>query len=98
MKNAVPLNTESKFYDGTVIGTPVELREVILQRPEQVVRNFVNNLYGYAIGRRAGYLDQPTVRGIERDAKANDYRMSSFIVGVVQSDAFRMRQADAATN
>ena len=97
-ENAVPLNTESKFYDGTVIGTPVELREVILQRPEQVVRNFVNNLYGYAIGRRAGYLDQPTVRGIERDAKANDYRMSSFIVGVVQSDAFRMRQADAATN
>ena len=97
-ENGVSLNTESKFYDGTVISSPVELREVILQRPEQVVRNFVNNLFGYAIGRRTGYLDQPTVRGIERDAKANDYRMSSFIVGVVQSDAFRMRQADAATN
>jgi hypothetical protein len=94
-ENATPLNTESKFYDGTVISGPVDLRDVILQRPEQVVRNFVNNLFGYAIGRRPGYLDQPTVRVIERKAKANDYRMSSFILGVVQSDAFRMRQADA---
>ena len=94
-ENATPLNTESKFYDGTVISGPVDLRGVILQRPEQVVRSFVNNLFGYAIGRRPGYLDQPTVRVIEREAKANDYRMSSFIVGVVQSDAFRMRQADA---
>ena len=97
-ENAVPLNTESKFYDGTVISSPVDLRAVILQRPEQVVRNFINNLFGYAIGRRPGYLDQPTVRVIERKAKANDYRMSSFIVGVVQSDAFRMRQVDVATN
>ena len=38
------------------------------------------------------------MRAIEREAKANDYRMSSFIVGVVQSDAFRMRQADAVTD
>ena len=97
-ENGVSLNTESKFYDGTVISGPVDLRGVILQRPEQVVRNFINNLFGYAIGRRTGYLDQPTVRGIEREAKANDYRMSSFIVGVVQSDAFRMRQADAVTD
>ncbi|MQA90166.1 MAG: DUF1592 domain-containing protein [Gemmatimonas sp.] len=97
-ENGVLLNTESEFYDGTAIGTPVDLREVILQRPEPVVRNFVNNLFGYAIGRRAEYFDQPTVRAIERTAKANDYRMSSFILGVVQSDAFRTRQVDARTD
>jgi hypothetical protein len=96
-ENAVPLNTESKFYDGTVISGPVDLREVILERPEQVVRNFVNNLFGYAIGRRTEYLDQPTVRVIEREAKANDYRMSSLILGVVESDAFRMRQVYTLT-
>jgi hypothetical protein len=93
----VSLNTESRFYDGTVISSPVDLREVILQRPEPVVRNFIDNLFGYAIGRRAEYLDQPTVRAIERTAKANDYRMSSFILGVVRSDAFRMRQVDTLT-
>ncbi|HEY7821065.1 MAG TPA: DUF1592 domain-containing protein, partial [Vicinamibacteria bacterium] len=80
-ENGVTLNTESSFYDGTVIRTPVELRKVILRRPEPVVRNFIDNLFGYAIGRRVGHLDQPTVRAIERAAKANGYRMSSFILG-----------------
>ena len=51
----------------------------------------------YALGRRLEYFDQPTVRAIEKKAKASDYRMSSFILGVVQSDAFRMRQVDTLT-
>jgi hypothetical protein len=97
-ENGVSLNTESRFYDGTTISSPVDLRTVILQRPEPVVRSFINGLFGYAIGRRAEYFDQPTVRAIESAAKANDYRMSSFILGVVQSDAFRMRQVDAMAN
>ena len=96
-ENAVPLNTQSTFYDGTEIGTPVDLREVVLKRPEPVMRNFINNLYEYAIGRRSEYFDQPTVRAIEEKAKANDYRMSSFILAIVESDAFRMRQVDTLT-
>ena len=96
-ENAVPLNTQSTFYDGTEIGTPVDLREVVLKRPEPVVRNFINNLYEYAIGRRSEYFDQPTVRAIEEKVKADDYRMSSFILAIVESDAFRMRQVDTLT-
>ena len=37
----------------------------------------------------------PTVREIESEAAENDYRMSSFILGVVKSPAFRMARADA---
>ncbi|HCO14493.1 MAG TPA: hypothetical protein DIT46_09920 [Gemmatimonadetes bacterium] len=33
------------------------------------------------------------MRRIAREAKKDDYRLSSFIVGVVLSDAFRMKQA-----
>ena len=39
------------------------------------------------------YQDQPTVRAVVADAEDNDYRMSSFILGVVMSDAFQMKQA-----
>jgi hypothetical protein len=49
----------------------------------------------YALGRRVEYFDKPTVRAIAADAAANDYRMSSFILGIVKSDAFRMKR-DAA--
>ena len=45
----------------------------------------------YATGRRMEYLDQPTIRKITQAAKANEYRMSSFILGVINSDAFQMK-------
>jgi hypothetical protein len=48
------------------------------------------------MGRRVEYYDQPTIRAIDWAAEANDYRMSSFILGVIQSDAFQMRQARTA--
>ncbi|HIF21248.1 MAG TPA: DUF1585 domain-containing protein, partial [Gemmatimonadetes bacterium] len=55
-----------------------------------------SNLMAYALGRRLEYWDQPAVRRIVERAESNEYRMSSFILGVVASDAFRMKQA--ATN
>ena len=95
-ENGMPLDTRGTFYDGTDVSTPSELTEVLLKRPIPLVRNFTANLLSYAMGRRAEYYDQPTIRAIEADAEANDYRMSSFILGVVRSDPFQMMQARAA--
>jgi len=51
----------------------------------------------YALARRLDYYDKPAVRKIVRDAKANDYRWSSIILGIVQSPPFQMRSAKAGT-
>jgi hypothetical protein len=48
----------------------------------------------YAMGRRVEYFDQPAIRAISRAAAKDDYRISSFIVGVIKSDAFRMKRAE----
>ena len=48
----------------------------------------------YALGRRTEYYDQPLIRSIAKTAEANNYKMSSFILGVVTSDAFRMKRAE----
>ena len=45
----------------------------------------------YALGRRLAYYDMPAVREIVREAAADDYRVSAFILGVATSDAFRMK-------
>jgi hypothetical protein len=50
-------------------------------------------LLAYAIGRRTEYFDGPEIRAIVREAEANDYKMSSFILGVVNSDPFQMVQS-----
>jgi Protein of unknown function (DUF1588)/Protein of unknown function (DUF1585)/Protein of unknown function (DUF1592) len=92
----VPLDTRSTFYDGTPIETPAELVAVLLKRPVPLVRQFTENLMAYALGRRVGYQDQPTVRAIAANARENGYRMSSFVLGVVSSDAFRAKEAQGA--
>ena len=89
------IDPTGRLWDGTPLETPQQLREAILGFETSFVRNFTNNLMRYALGRRVQYFDQPVVRTISERAKDNDYRMSSFIEGVVMSDQFRLRWAEA---
>jgi hypothetical protein len=93
-ENGVPLDTHGTYYDGTEVSTPRELIEVLLKRPIPLVRSFTANLLAYAIGRRVEYFDQPAIRAIARKAEANGYRMTSFILGVVESDPFQRVKSD----
>jgi hypothetical protein len=97
-ENGMPLDTRGELYDGTPVSNPKELVNALIARPIPLARNFAVNLMTYAIGRRLQPSDQPAIRTIQREAEANDYRMSSFILGVVKSDQFQMRTARAATS
>ena len=46
-----------------------------------------------ALGRRVEYADMPAIRSIIRQAGKSNNRMSAFILGVVDSAAFRMAKA-----
>ncbi|MGB1656105.1 MAG: DUF1592 domain-containing protein [Longimicrobiales bacterium] len=98
-ENGMGLDTRGEFYDGTPITTPKEVADAILLRPVPLMRNLTENMMAYAMARRVEYFDMPTVRKIVADAEEGGrYRMQSLIVGVVTSDAFRMkRAADVAT-
>jgi hypothetical protein len=96
-ENGSPLDTRGDFYDGTPVTSPKELLAALMKRPEPLVRTFTENLMAYALGRRTEYFDQPTIRAITRAAAANDNKMSSFILGVVRSDAFQMKRAEPVT-
>ena len=89
-ENGEPLDTRGTFYDGTEISAPAHLVDVLMKRPLPLVRNFASHLLAYAVGRRMEYYDGPAIREIARTAEADGYRMSAFILGVVQSDAFTM--------
>lgn len=99
-ENGMALDTRGEFYDGTPITNPKEVADALLRRPVPLMRSLTENLMAYALARRVEYYDQPTIRRIVADAE-NDgqYRMQSLILGVVQSEAFRMKQAvDVATD
>jgi hypothetical protein len=93
-ENGMPLDTKGVFYDGTPVSTPGELLQALMKRPVPLVRTFTENLLAYALGRRVEYFDQPAIRAIAKTAEANDYRMSSFILGVIKSDAFQLKRAE----
>jgi hypothetical protein len=95
-ENGMDLDTEGTFYDGTTIASPNELIAVLLNRPTPLIRTFTENLMAYALGRRVEYFDKPTVRAIADEAAKNDYRISSFVLGVVKSDAFQMKREAVA--
>ncbi len=96
-ENGMGLDTRGEFYDGTVITTPKEVADALLRRPIPLMRTLTENLMAYALARRVEYFDQPTVRRIVAEAEEDgQYRMQSLILGVVQSDAFRMKQAEEA--
>jgi hypothetical protein len=96
-ENGMPLDTAGDFYDGTKVTSLSELTAALTRRPTPLVRNFTENLMAYALGRRVEYYDQPTVRTIARSAETTNYKMSSFILGVVKSDAFRMKRVEPET-
>ena len=93
-ENGMPLDTRGDYYDGTPVTRPAELTTALLKRPVPLVRTFTENLMAYALGRRVEYFDQPAIRQIVKAAEANQYRMSSFILGVVKSDAFQMKKVE----
>jgi hypothetical protein len=68
----------------------------VLSRPDLFVTTVTEKLLTYALGRGLEYYDAPTVRGIVRDARDQDYRFSSVVLGVVKSAPFQMRKTGAS--
>jgi hypothetical protein len=93
-ENEMPLDTRGQLFDGTPVSTPQELTKALLKRPTPFIRHFTENLMAYALGRRVTEDDQPTIRAIAARGAQSGYRFSSFVMGVVNSNAFRMRTAE----
>jgi len=77
--------------DGTEVDGVTALRVALVKRPEVFVQTLVEKLLVYAVGRGLTFEDMPTVRAIVRRARAEDYRFSSLVSGIVNSAPFQMR-------
>ena len=89
------IDTHATLTDGTVVDGPIALREALLARPEVFVTTATERLMTYALGRGIEYYDMPTIRAIVRQAATEDYRFSSLVLGVVESEAFGTRTTGA---
>jgi hypothetical protein len=90
------INATAQLVDGTQLNGPDTLRAALLSRFDVVARTLSEKLLTYGLGRAMRPADMPSVRAITRDASKDDYKFSSLILGVVNSETFQMRRKSAA--
>jgi mono/diheme cytochrome c family protein len=96
-----PIDASTVLPNGVPINGVVELREQLAERPAKFITAITEKLMMYAINRKLEYFDMPQVRAIVRGAAAgtsvkDNYRLSSIVLGIVNSDAFRKQGLEPA--
>jgi hypothetical protein len=91
VEGGTAVDASGALPDGSTFADVDGLEAALLRRPELFVSTLTEKLLTYASGRGVEYYDQPAVRAIVRDAGARNFRLSSIILGVVNSKPFQMR-------
>jgi len=94
--NEIPVDVTGDLYDGTRMEGPAGLRAALLEHQDMLLTSFTESLLTYAVGRRVAYTDMPAIRAIVKDASKKDNKLSAFVLGVVNSQAFKMGMSDSA--
>jgi hypothetical protein len=94
LEEGQPVDASGGMPDGSTFTGVVGLEAALLERPELFVRTLCEKLLTFALGRGVEHYDAPAIRRIVRDAMGENYRFSSFILGIVQSVPFQMRAAE----
>jgi hypothetical protein len=96
-----PVDASGVLPDGTTFDGPAQFRRALLARSDEFVSTVTEKLLTYALGRGIEPYDMPAVRQIMRQARADEYRWSSLIRGIVSSVPFQMampvRRPDSVT-
>jgi mono/diheme cytochrome c family protein len=90
-EGGIPIDASGGLPDGSTFADVEGLEAALLRRPELFVGALTEKLLTYALGRGVEYYDAPAVRKIVREARPQDERMSSIILGIVKSQPFQMR-------
>ena len=91
----VTIDVGTVLPTGVAINGVVELRTQLVARPEVFARTVTERLLMYAVNRHLEYFDMPQVRAIVRAAAKDNYKLSSIVMGIVNSDAFRKQGSEA---
>jgi len=91
------IDAGGKLVDGTVVNGPTDLRNALLQHPEQFTQTFTEKMMTYALGRGVEYFDMPGIRKIVKDSKRDNYKFSSIVMGIVNAPAFQSNMVERST-
>ncbi len=92
-ENEQPIDAAGNFPGGAEFKGVSGLEKALIDRPEMFVGTLIEKLLTYSLGRVVEHYDAPAVRKIVRDARSEELRFSSLIVGIAKSKPFQMRRS-----
>ncbi len=84
-----PIDASTVLPNGIAINGPAELRAQLSGNADTFARTITERLLMYSVNRELKYFDMPQVRKVVRDAKKDNYTLTSLILGITKTDAFR---------
>ena len=78
--------------DGKSFQGPAELKAILKDKKELVVRNLAEKLMTYGLGRGLEFSDNRALNQICDQAARADHKFSALIIAIVKSDPFRLRR------
>jgi hypothetical protein len=86
------IDASGKFPDGRSFKGAAELRKVLLDQKDEVARAVAEKMLIYAIGRGTEYYDKRALDQIVAKSRGSNYRFSSVVLEIINSDPFRLRR------
>jgi len=89
-----PVDASGELPGGRKFNGPLELVAILKQRKADFAACFAKKMLTFALGRGLEYYDKCAVDQIATAAAKNDYRFSSFVLAVVNSEPFLLRRSE----
>ena len=93
VEDGQPIDPSGGLPDGSTCSGVTGLEQGLLARPEIFAGTMTEKLLTYALGRGVEDYDAPAIRQVLRQARTDNYRFSSLILGLVNSTPFQMRKS-----
>ena len=90
-----PIDSSGQLADGTPLHGINDLRKAMVERPDQFALIFTQKLMTYALGRGVEAKDMPAVRKIVQSSANKQYRFTSIVKGIIESDQFQKMSVPA---
>jgi hypothetical protein len=92
-----PIDSSGVLPGGIKFNGPAGLKAYLKGKRELFTRCLSEKMLTYALGRGLENYDRCNVDAIIKSVSKNDYRFSSLVLAVVESDPFRKRRGEGST-
>jgi hypothetical protein len=92
-KSKRPIKAFGQFPNGDQFQTPAQMKQILVNEYQKpIVKNIVERMLAYAIGRKINSHDRPAVKRICAALEENGFKMNTLIRGIISSPQFQNRQ------